>query len=239
MRTLTIALALLAVGAGAAAIATTPKKSSRIPAQTATVKDWTRIVRMTPAGNFVLGNPQAAVKLVEYLSFTCPHCAHFSAESAAVLKGQMIRSGSTSLELRPIVRDQIDLGATLLAHCAGATDYFAAAEQIFAKQDEWLSLGINFLQNEASRFALDPPLDQVRAGAQSSGLIDLMRARGLSDARINACFADQVALKRMLAVGDEARGKIEGTPAFYINGEKAAGSAWAPLEPILRAKGAR
>ncbi len=237
MRAALIALWMLMLGAGT--VAASPKKPAHPVQKTQGVQDWSRIVRMTPAGSFVLGNPQAAVKIVEYLSFTCPHCAHFSAESAAVLKGEMIRSGSTSYEIRPIVRDQIDLGATMLVRCAGAAGYFAAAEQIFARQDDWLPLGFNFLEKEANRFALASPLELVRAGAQSSGLIDLMRARGLSSARIDACFADQAALKRILAIADESRGKIEGTPSFFVNGEKLGVSAWATLEPVLRSKGSR
>src|SRR3546814_9167637 len=42
--------------------------------------DWTRTVTQTAAGSFVMGNPAAPVKLIEYLSYTCPHCAAFSAE---------------------------------------------------------------------------------------------------------------------------------------------------------------
>lgn len=232
----------VAIGAalviGGVALAAPTRKPVRAVTRTAG-RDWTRVARQTPAGNFVIGNPNAAVKIVEYMSFTCPHCAHFAAESAAVLKGQMIRSGSASLELRPIVRDQIDLGATLLTRCAGPQGYAAAVERVLARQDDWLPLGANFVEREAKRFALAPPLEQVRAGAQSSGLIDLARANGLSDARIDACFADQAGLKQMLAVGEEARGRIVGTPTFYVNGAKADASAWAPLEPILRAMGAR
>src|SRR3546814_21057791 len=66
--------------------------------------DWTRTVTQTAAGSFVMGNPAAPVKLIEYLSYTCPHCAAFSAESAAVLRGRMVKSGKVSPELRKIGR---------------------------------------------------------------------------------------------------------------------------------------
>src|SRR5687768_3218644 len=39
--------------------------------------DWQQVVAQTPAGGFVMGNPDAAVKLIEYGSMTCPHCAEF------------------------------------------------------------------------------------------------------------------------------------------------------------------
>ncbi|MFM9827851.1 MAG: DsbA family protein [Sphingomonas sp.] len=217
-----------------------PVAAKTSAAKTAAVaRDWTRVVRRTSAGNFVLGNPAAPVKLVEYLSFTCPHCAAFSAESAAPLKGQMVRSGNVSLELRPAVRDQIDFGATILLRCAALEHAFDFAEAMFAAQNDWLSIGYNFLEHDAARFSLAPPLDQIRAGAQASGLIDVARAQGLSDARINACFADKAGFNQILANADAARKAITGTPNFYINGTKAPASSWGALEPLLVAAGAR
>ena len=205
----------------------------------AVARDWTTTVATTAAGNVILGNPQARVKVIEYLSFTCSHCAEFSAASAPVLKGQFIRSGSTSIEYRPISRDLLDLGATLLVRCAGGRGFVEGAEEIFARQSEWLGLGIGFMERDAKRFQLDTPLEQVRAGAQASGLIDLMRARGLTTARINACFADQTILAKMLANGEAASKVIKGTPSIVINGVPTDEFVWEKVEPLLRAKGAR
>jgi len=229
------------VFAGPAAAAPPAKalpKAAAKPA-VAVARDWTTVATATPQGNVILGNPQARVKVIEYLSFTCPHCAAFSIESNAVLKGEMIRSGSTSIEYRPIGRDLIDLGATLLVRCAGPRGFVGGAEEIFARQDDWLPIASGFMERDAKRFVLDTPLNQIRAGAQTAGLIDLMRARGLSDARIDACFADKAALNQMLANGEAARKVIKGTPSFVINGQKTDAFAWAKVEPLLRAAGAR
>ncbi len=49
------------------------------------------------------------MKLIEYGSYTCPHCAVFAKESEAELKGKMIRSGGLSLEYRHLIRDPADL----------------------------------------------------------------------------------------------------------------------------------
>ncbi len=234
MKSWVLVLAALACGIGAVHAAPT----KRPPAQAAVGSDWFRVVRMTPAGNFVIGNPAAKVKIVEYMSFTCSHCAHFSNESGTILRGQMIASGSTSLELRPIARDPIDLGATLVARCMGTKDFFGTADAMLASQEAWLPLGINFLNNEAKRFAQATPLEQVRAGAQSTGLIDLARARGLTSARLNQCFANKAGLAQALKTRDEAGKVISGTPSFFVNGQKADASSWGQLEPILRAKGA-
>lgn len=230
------AASLLAMATAAAAA---PPARSQAKSQVAPPnRDWTTVVATTATGNVILGNPQARVKVIEYLSFTCSHCAEFSAASSAVLKGQFIRSGSTSIEYRPISRDLLDLGATLLVRCAGGRGFVEGAEEIFARQGEWLGLGIGFMERDAKRFALDTPLEQVRAGAQASGLIDLMRARGLSPERINACFADKTIIARMLANGEAASKVIKGTPSIVINGVPTNEFVWEKVEPLLRAKGA-
>ena len=203
------------------------------------LRDWTKVATDTPAGNVVLGNPRARVKVIEYLSFTCSHCAAFSVESGPVLKEQFIRSGSLSIEYRPIGRDFPDLGATILARCAGGLGFANAADEIFARQPEWLSLAMGFMERDAKRFVLDTPLGQIRAGAQANGLIDLMVARGLSRQRIDACFANEKLLASILANGEAARKVIKGTPAIVINGTMVKEFTWAGVEPLLRAGGAR
>lgn len=213
--------------------------SASVPARpAAATRDWSTAFAPTPQGYVIQGNPRAAVKIIEYLSFTCSHCAEFSIESQKVLKGQFIRSGSVSIEYRPIGRDLLDLGATILARCAGTAGFAGSAEEIFSRQNEWLSIGIGFMERDAKRFALDTPLGQIRAGAQSSGLVDLMRARGLTSERINACFADEKGLDQIIALGNAARKVIKGTPSFVINGTPTDIFTWDKLEPLLRAKGA-
>ncbi|MBX9730054.1 MAG: DsbA family protein [Sphingomonas sp.] len=245
----TSAAFIAAIIFGTAAHAVPPTKSSAKPtvrAAAATAakvpdaqRDWTKVATNTPAGNVILGNPRARVKVIEYLSFTCSHCAAFSVESGPVLKEQFIRSGSVSIEYRPIGRDLPDLGATILARCAGGLGFANAAEEIFARQPEWLSLAMGFMERDAKRFVLDTPLGQIRAATQASGLIDLMLARGLSRERIDACFADKKLLGSILANGDAARKVITGTPAIVINGTMVKELTWAGVEPLLRAGGAR
>jgi len=201
--------------------------------------DWNSYVRVSPTGTYIVGNPRAPVKLVEYLSYTCPHCAAFARESAAVLRRQMIKSGSVMIEYHPAVRDQVDLSASLLVKCIGPKRFADASEAVFAHQDDWLPLAIGFLQNDARRFALDPPLAQMKTTAQLSGLIDLFRGQGMTNAELDRCFTDTAALNQVAALGDGSRTIIRGTPTFFVNGVKTDSFQWSKLEPELRAKGAK
>src|SRR3569833_3015065 len=97
------------------------KKGAAVPAK---ARDWTRVVRATPAGGFVMGNPDARVKLVEYGSMTCPHCRAFEAEGVPTLVGKYVKSGQVSWEFRNYVRDAFDVSAALIARCNGAGAFF-------------------------------------------------------------------------------------------------------------------
>ena len=47
--------------------------------------DWTQTVSMTPQGGFVMGNPNAKVKLIEIGALTCPHCREFDEKGVPTL----------------------------------------------------------------------------------------------------------------------------------------------------------
>ncbi len=209
------------------------------PARPPVAGNWNSYVRVTPDGTYIVGNPAAPVKVVEHLSFTCPHCAAFAIESAGVFRGQMIKSGSVMVEYRPVVRDSADLAATLLLRCIGPQRFADASEAVFKRQQDWLPLAAGFLEHDASRFALDPPLEQLKITAQLSGLIDLFRGQGMTGADIDRCFTDAAALRQAVAVGEASKKVIKGTPAFFINGAEVSAFEWSQLEPQLRAKGAK
>jgi protein-disulfide isomerase len=196
-------------------------------------------VTRTASGTYVLGSPAARVKLVEYASYTCSHCADFSTQSQAVLKGKMIASGSTSLEFRHMIRDRLDLAAAVLARCTGPRGFFPTSAAIFAAQPAWLEKGIEFQQVNAARINLYPRPAQLKAYADGAGLTDLVKARGLSAAAIDACFADTAEIDRILAITAAAPPEVDSTPSFFINGKVMPHGGWAQLEPALRAAGAR
>ncbi|VVS98281.1 conserved exported hypothetical protein [Sphingomonas sp. EC-HK361] len=202
-------------------------------------RDWASVASPAPNGSYVIGNPKAKVKLVEYASYTCPHCRHFGEESAATLKGRMIRSGSTSLEIRNAVHDKLDLVAALLARCSGAANFPRFHDAVYAQQEDWVSAGADYDSANASRMRLYPQADQLKALAKGSGLTAIAQANGMTSAAVDACLADPAVLAKTLAVANATAQKINGTPAFEINGKLVENVGWAQLEPQLRAAGAK
>lgn len=201
-------------------------------------RDWSVGAAPTPTGNFVRGNPAARAKLVEYASYTCPHCAAFATESDTALTA-MVRSGSTSVELRNLIRDQADLAAATVAHCGGARRFFATSQAIFAQQPQWLARAIDYQGANGERLRMYPVLGRLRAIADGAGLTAIGKANGLTEAQVDACFADAAALDRIVAANATLPAGVEGTPTFFVNGKLVPHVGWTQLQPALRAAGAR
>lgn len=147
-----------------------------------------------------IGAADAPVTIVEYASFTCPHCAAFHTTSFPLLKADYIDTGKVRLIYREVYFDRYGLKAALLARCAGADKYLAVAKIIYETQAEWLADG-------------EPAT--VDANLTKIGL-----TLGLPEAQITACLMDQATAETMV---EEFRvnmenDPIEGTPAFLIDG---------------------
>lgn len=54
---------------------------------------WSATISTSPIGALLVGKPGAKVKLVEYFSYTCSHCADFAKQSAVLLKTLYIDTG--------------------------------------------------------------------------------------------------------------------------------------------------
>jgi protein-disulfide isomerase len=185
-----------------------------------------------------MGNPDAAVKLVEYASITCPHCGQFATEGGSEGVRELVRSGRVSWEYRPYMIFPTDPGLFALLRCQGAASYFQLIDQLYANQQQWATRGQTYLTaNQAAFEAMDL---QQRASTlvRETGLDAFFRQRGMPQSRIDQCLADPRNLQR---VADDTQHAIAtdnppGTPSFYINGQLQQGvGLWPQLEPALRA----
>jgi protein-disulfide isomerase len=203
----------------------------------ATAPNWVSSVRIQPNGAFIMGKPAAPAKLVEYLSYTCGHCAHYAGEASAPLKANYIAKGLVTVELRNAVRDRYDFTAALLARCGGPARCFGNSDALFATQATWLGKAAAFEAENAERLSKLAMNDSLKAIARGVGLDAIMKARGFTAPKIDACLSDAVAQKQVVAMTNEAWSirKINGTPSFLINGTAYAGPGnWAGVESGLK-----
>ncbi len=202
-------------------------------------KDWRLTAGIAPGGGFVVGNPAAKVKLIEYLSFTCDHCGHFVAESRAGLHDGFVRRGSVQVETRAAARDGLDMAAWTVARCGGPKRFHALSAAIFAAQADWIRRGDSYARANRGALQAMSQMAQLRAIATQSGLAAIAARTGVTPAALNQCFASDVQVKPILAMTEAAFARIAGTPAFDVDGSLVDGADWRTLEPKLRAAGAR
>ena len=198
--------------------------------------DWTQVVSETPEGGYRMGNPDAPVKLVEYASITCPHCAEFAEAATEPLENRYVRSGQVSWEYRPFMLFPSDPAVFALLRCQGATPFFRLTEQLYATQAEW-SGRLQTLSPEQAQ-----QLQNMAPSAQAAGIIEVtqlgafFRQRGMPEARVNSCLADASGYERLAEMTRRGAQEddVTGTPTFIINGDKADASDWSALEQRLR-----
>lgn len=224
-----ILLAALALAGHGAAAAQTP---ARAPATT----DWRTVVGTATSGGYTTGNPAAKVKLVEYLSFTCPHCAHFVIESRAGLRDGLVKDGLVATETRAAVRDAFDLAAWTVARCAGPRRFDAVTHAIFTQQAQWIKQARRYVEKHQTELKPLPLTKQVGVVIAQSGLGTIAAKTGVAPAALNACAAKPATQDALIAMTRAGFAKISGTPAFEIDGQLQAVVQWSELEPLLRAK---
>jgi protein-disulfide isomerase len=198
--------------------------------------DWSRSVTITPAGGFLVGSPTARTQLVEYFSYTCPHCADFAKEAGPTLQA-MVKSGQLSVEYRNYIRDGFDLTAALLARCGGQGKFLASHEAIFAGYDQWIGKVEAYAKNPPPAPEGEDRSAQFIDIADKTGLTALAAKQGIAGNAAHACLANKNSLATILAITAgawDADPRFEGTPGFLIDGKPVSGvHSWAGLKPQL------
>ncbi|MBA3667701.1 MAG: thioredoxin domain-containing protein [Sphingomonas sp.] len=195
--------------------------------------DWSAIVSKTAEGGFIMGNPNAKVKLVEYGSMTCPHCAAFDEAGTKPLIDNYVKKGLVSFEFRNYVRDQFDLTASLIARCGGESSFFGLTRNLYADQSNWI--GKLQAADQAQMQALEAmaPAQKFSTIADLAGLKQFASLRGVPRAKADACLADEAAVNQLVQINSDAitqYPKFPGTPTFIIN------SAMVELGPVTEAQ---
>jgi len=200
--------------------------------------NWNGVVTVTPLGSRVLGNPQASVKLTEYVSYTCPHCAHFEVTSAAQLKLVFVAQGKGSIEVRHVVRDPVDLAIALLANCVEPKRFFQIHEAFMRGQDAWEATLQKLGESPQKRWYDGDKGSRMRAIAGDLHLYDVTTRFGLSRPAADRCLSDQGLMDRLAnQTRDAMSAGVDSTPSFAINGAVLAGTHdWTTLGPQLAAR---
>ncbi len=163
-----------------------------------------------------LGAEDAPVTLVEYASFTCPHCASFHMNQLKELKADYIDTGKVRFVYRDVYFDRFGLWAAMVARCGGEERFFGISDMIYEQQRDWIGSG------------QDPV-------AITSNLRRIGKVAGLSDEQLDACLSDADKAQALVAVYQQnaEADAINSTPTLIINGEKHGNMSYAELQGII------
>ncbi|MGB3721961.1 MAG: thioredoxin domain-containing protein [Pacificimonas sp.] len=196
---------------------------------------WVRTLTKTDAGGYLMGNPDAEVKLLEFGSLTCSHCATFHEQAMTELKGDYIASGQVSYELRPFVLNMPDFIATTLAKCTTPEAFYALSDAFFENQASWLGEFQQISPADQQRLQGMAPEDALVEFGRLGGVDKFVQARGLPASKYASCMADEDLrneIEEIRRAGIEDY-KVGGTPTFYIGDEQIEGNTWAGVKAAL------
>jgi protein-disulfide isomerase len=164
------------------------------------------------------GAADAPVTIVEYASFTCPHCATFHEGPYKSLKADYIDTGKVRLIYRDVYFDRYGLWASMMARCTGPKAFFGIVDQLYASQSEWTGAGGDV---------------EIVTALRKIGL----RA-GIGADTLESCLQDGEKARALVTwyqKNAEADG-IDATPTFVINGIKVPNQSYEGFRKIIEAE---
>lgn len=219
-----IALALAPAAPGAAQSRTQSLADTRselvddLPPQ-----NWLNAVEQTDKG-YRLGNPEAEAELIEFISYTCSHCAHFAKQSDNTLDVAAIGPGYISVEVRPVIRNYLDLVVSLLVQCGEPAGFKARHRAFLYAQDSWFGEAVKAPRSQQEIWARGTAEARINA-ARALGFYEIMRDTGYSTSAVDACLRDDAAAMAIQTNDrtDREAFSISGTPTFALDGETLTG----------------
>ena len=211
-RLIAIAIGVIGVAIGAYFVLDRQQTPSNLlGAAEAQEGDFSGIVDMQ------IGNVDAPVTVIEYASYTCPHCGRFHTGPYKDLKANYIDTGKINFIYREVYFDGFGLWASAVARCAGPDKFFGITDLLYASQAEWSRAGGG-----------DPTaiVNEIRK---------IGRLAGLESDQIEACLQDEDKLRSLVAwyQNNAQRDGVDSTPSFLINGQKYGTMSYDQLSTII------
>lgn len=145
------------------------------------------------------GDENAKIKIVEFASLTCGHCAKFHNEVMPILKEKYIEKGLIHFTYKDFPLDKFALKASMIARCAGNEKFFKFLDVFYKKQKDW-----------------------TRTKDPFKSLLKIAKFGGLKDEELKVCIGNKSIedgiLKQRLS--SSKKYDIKATPTLYLNGEK-------------------
>ena len=163
-----------------------------------------------------MGPEDAPVTVIEYASFTCPHCASFHDNQLKQLKADYVETGKVRFVYRDVFFDRFGLWASMVARCGGEERFFGIADMIYEQQKDWIGNG------------QDPV-------AITERLRKIGKVAGLGEDQIESCLTDAEKARTLVAWFQENAEEhgVTSTPTLVIDGETYSNMSFDEISAIL------
>ncbi|HKT86167.1 MAG TPA: thioredoxin domain-containing protein [Novosphingobium sp.] len=207
-----------------------PKSRQLAPRST----NWNSVIGVTANGSHTLGNPDAPVKLTEFVSYTCPHCAHFHRESDAALRVTLIPKGRIQVTVTNLLRNPVDLTVAMLTSCGDPRRFWVRHNAFMGTQDTWLAKAQKMSPEQQARWYKGEMADRMRAIAGDFDFYSKVQQWGLDRAQADRCLADKSVLDKLRQQQAAAQDLgIDSTPTFVLNGKVQEFHDWEGLSKAI------
>ena len=149
-------------------------------------------------GEWVLGNIDAPITMIEYASMSCPHCAAFHIQTLPIIKKEYIDTGKVKLIFRDFPFNLPALQGSMITNCVGEDLYFKYLDALFSLQKKW-----------------------VKSKGSKESLFKIIRNTGMTKEEFDDCLNNKDLENKILAHQIRAHEEynIKTTPSFIINGK--------------------
>ena len=161
-------------------------------------------LKISAGDNPIIGNPDAAITIIEFSDFQCPFCAKFHTETLPTIMEEYINKGTVKLVFRDFPIQNIHpnaVPASIAAECANEQGKFKQMyHTLFEKQKEWSNLETSYAITIFNQYASEMELDEEKFDSC------LRNAKYLEDVQND--------------LNDGRTYGVTGTPGFFIGNEK-------------------
>ncbi len=149
----------------------------------------------------ILGDVNAPVKISEFSSFSCGHCASFHRETFPAFKTSYVDTGRAYLVFSDFPLNGPAMHASMITRCAPKAQYFEFVQDLFVNQDEWAfdaSSYQGYLKTKAAQYGVDGEMFKACINNEEikTGIMEKMKAA-------------------------QAQWEITSTPSFVVNNKTA------------------
>ena len=150
--------------------------------------------------DFVIGNEDAKITIIEYASLSCSHCADFHVNTLETLKKEYIDTGKVRMVFRDYPFNYPALLGSMVLRCIPENYRYDYMNALFKLQPDWV--------NKKNKITIQE-------------LYKIMQSGGMTKDEYDACIYNTELENEILEGVMEAQNQfnIKSTPSFIINGK--------------------